>query len=474
MKILFLAAKLHTIEPFGVMSLTPVLKREGHIVALMEAEDSGLLKQVRQFAPDVVGYSVCTGSQGYYLRLNRWLKNHLAFVSVFGGPHPTFFPELIGEDGVDAICRGEGDEAMAEFCRTLQAAGRPRAVANFSVKIDGRVESLPPRPLAGDLDELDFPDRELYYSVSNEIAHHRVRSFLAARGCPFACTYCFNAAMDGLYEGRWRHVRLRSPQNLVDEIASVVGRYPTDFIAFRESIFPLQIEWLEDFVRRYTSRVGLPFYCHLRLDLLDERSVSLLAAAGCHSVNVGIETGNEDLRRRLLGRGASNERLIDACRLLRRHKIRILANNMLGLPGGTFEHDLETLRLNQRCKVDYALAMLWQPYPGTELARYARENGYYDGRGDDLDFTYYGRSHLRFERPGDKRRIENLQKLFAVGVAMPWSMPLIKLLARLRHNRVFNTIFRSVYVVFHQSTIFPHRMTMKDWLANIRHMGLES
>jgi radical SAM superfamily enzyme YgiQ (UPF0313 family) len=429
---------------------------------------------VAAHCPDVVGYSVCTGSERYYLQLNRTLKHKLRFVAVFGGPHPTFFPELINEPEVDAICRGEGDLAFADFCRTMQVNGSPKAVPNFTVKTEAGISSLPPRPLLTDLDSLPFPDREIYYAVSPEIRNHAIRSFLASRGCPFACTYCFNPAMDTLYGGHWKRVRTRSPKSLVDEIASVVAACRTEFVAFRESIFPLQEDWLEEFGKEYSTRVGLPFYCHLRLDLLTARNVALLARAGCYSVNVGIETGNEELRRRLLNRTMSNDTMVQGCRLLRRHGIKILANNMLGLPGTTFEHDLETLHLNQRCKPDYALAMLWQPYPGTALTRYATENGFYVGKGDDMDFTYYNRSPLVFPNAKAKARVENLQKLFALAVGIPWITPCVRALTRLRPNSVFKGIFRTMYLIFHQTEIFRHRMTFSDWLLNFRHIAKEA
>ena len=471
MRILFLSAKLHTIEPFGLMSLSPHLKRDGHTVRLMEAEEPGLSDRVQTFAPHVVGYSVCTGAHRYYLSLNRYLKKQMDFVSVFGGPHPTFFPEMIHEAGVDAICRGEGEVAFSEFCRRLEEVGAPEAVPNFSVKKGSGVESLPPRPVLPDLDNLDFPDRELYYSVSDEVARHHVRSFLASRGCPFACTYCFNHAMDDIYNGAWKRVRVRSPTNLVAEIASVVTRYPTEFVAFRESIFPMSVDWLEEFANRYPLEVGLPFYCHLRLDLLSEQRVRLLAKAGCHSVNVGIEAGDERIRRELLGRSMSDDQIVSACRLLRRNGIKILANNMLGLPGSSFEDDLKTLRLNQQCRCDYSLAMLWQPYPGTRLAEYAQRRGFYKGDYSDLDFTYYGRSHLHFGSETERTRIENLQKLFAVAVALPASTRLVVAMSRLKPNRLFRAVFRSMYLLFHQSEIFPHRMSMGDWIANLKHIA---
>jgi anaerobic magnesium-protoporphyrin IX monomethyl ester cyclase len=473
MKILFLGAKLHTIEPFGLMSLAPYLLRDGHEVLLLEAEDPALESKVQTLKPDLIGYSVCTGSERYYLALNRALKAHHPFISIFGGPHPTFFPELIHEPGVDALCRGEGELAFAEFCRELAATGRIPVIPNFTVKIGDKIQSLPPRPLIPDADSILFPARDLYYNVSKEIASHTIRSFLAARGCPFACSYCFNPAMNTLYQGKWKLTRTRSPKNLVEEIGSVATRYPTEFVAFRESIFPLKEDWLREFADLYSRQVGLPFYCHVRLDMLTPARVELLAKAGCYSVNVGIETGNPALRETLLNRRISNQTMIDACALLRRHKIKILANNMLGLPGASLDHDLETMALNQRCKPDYALAMLCQPYPGTGLADYAKQHGYYTGEDQELDFTYYNRSHLQFTSPREKRRIENLQKLFAVGVALPLLTPLIRLLTRLPQNAIFKAIFRVMYLVFH-TEIFRTRRSPGGWLRNFRHIVRET
>ncbi|MBT3294101.1 MAG: B12-binding domain-containing radical SAM protein [Verrucomicrobia bacterium] len=474
MKILFIAAKMHTIEPYGIMCLSPHLKAAGHSVRLYEAEDSALVDKVAEYEPQVIAYSVCTGSDRYYIALNRYLKQHLTFVSVFGGPHPTFFPEMIHEAGVDAICRGEGDHAFTDFCNALESSGYLVPVANFAIKQKGQVERCPPRPLIENLDALPFPDRDLYYTFSPEVSAHRVRSFLAARGCPFKCSYCFNPSMDALYEGTWHSPRIRSVGSLVDEIEGVAKKHATEFVAFRESIFPLKLAWLEEFAREYPARVGVPFYCHLRLDLLNKENVALLAKAGCHSVNVGIETGNEEIRRTLLGRNMTNETMINACRLLRQHGIKILANNMLGLPGGTLENDIETLKLNQRCKPDYALAMLWQPYPGTGLAKYAIANGHYKGDGTDLDFTYYDHSHLEFRSAKEKRRIENLQKLFAPAVALPSLTPLVKLMTHLPSNPIFKAIFGTMYLIVHQTDIFPHKMTLSEWGLNLRHIAKEA
>ena len=98
-------------EPQGVMSISAVLKEAGHDVQLTIAAQENPVEYAKKYQPDVVGYSMMTGSQHYYFKVNRAIKEALgkqAPLSVFGGPHPTFFPDLIKEDGVDGVCVGEG------------------------------------------------------------------------------------------------------------------------------------------------------------------------------------------------------------------------------------------------------------------------------------------------------------------------------------------------------------------------------
>ncbi|HSJ56574.1 MAG TPA: cobalamin-dependent protein, partial [Anaerolineae bacterium] len=115
-------------EPQGVMYLSSALKAAGHEVELAVAAHHDPVAVARDFRPDVAAYSVITGSQRYYLALNRRLKAELPGVfAAFGGPHPTFFPEMAGEEGVDGICRGEGEDAFVDLVNAL-AGGGPLAV----------------------------------------------------------------------------------------------------------------------------------------------------------------------------------------------------------------------------------------------------------------------------------------------------------------------------------------------------------
>ena len=105
--------------PLGIAYLTAVLRREGWDVSIFEIyhNEKRIINRLRRLKPEIVGYSVLTGMQHGYLEFNSELKKHLTFTSIFGGPHPTFFPEMIEGESVDAVCIGEAEEALIDFVR---------------------------------------------------------------------------------------------------------------------------------------------------------------------------------------------------------------------------------------------------------------------------------------------------------------------------------------------------------------------
>ncbi len=468
MRILFIIRDIEGVEPLGIMYIAALLKRAGHEVRFLPTRGVDLVAEVAHFAPAVIGYGVCTGQHTYYLALNRFLKRQHDFLAVFGGPHATFFPEMIQEEGVDVVCRGEGEYAMLELCDRLEAGHGFADVANLYVKQEGRIYRNSPRPLIKDLDSLPFPDREPRYALDEHHRAYATQSFLTSRGCPYHCAYCFNVAIGRFYGSEWFRPRLRSPENVVQEIEAVRATSGISFVQFRCSIFPYEREWLEEFADIYPRRIGLPFYAHVRANHVSAEVVSLLARAGCKSVNMGIECADETYRRDVLQRPMSNDVIRAACRRLHDHGIAILADNMVGLPGRTLEDDIDTLKFNAECEIDYPLAMILQPYPGTEIDRYARDGGYFDGDYSSIGYNYYYRSPLRFRSEAERRQIENLQKLFAVTAEATWLLPIVRRLLRLPPNLIFTSVFRWWYAWCYLRRIMRHRLRWRDIAETVR------
>ena len=132
----------------------------------------------------------------------------------------------------------------------------------------------------------------------------------------------------------------------------------------------------------------------------------------------------------------ATEKIIEGANLLKRYKIFMLVQNMLGLPGTTLENDMETFLLNRNCNVDYAHSSVFQPYPGTRLAKLAVEKGYFDGNFSNLNEVDYSRgiSHLNIR---DKSKIRRLNKIFAIAVYLKLNRQSVGILIKLPLLKIY-------------------------------------
>jgi len=462
MRVLFVVRDIYLFERFGIMHISSMLKTHGHEVEIARALTEDLHAKVASFKPHILAYSLTTGFHQYYLDINRDIRKRYDALSVFGGPHPTFFPDIVKEDGVDIVCIGEGELPMLDLADALKS-GRPvENIENLIVKTASGIKENPTRPLIENLDALPFPDRDLVYDKSPAFKNMKVKAFFSGRGCPYQCSYCFNHRYNELFRGKGKVIRKRSVDNLLQEIADVKSRYPLEVVRFMDDVFILGGKpWLEEFSKKYKKEVGLPFVCMTRADLIDEDVVKMLKEAGCHSVYMAIEAANDRVRNELLKRNLNKDRMLRSSRLFHEHGIKIVAENILGLPSETIEDMLETLRLNIQYKIDLAIASIFNPYPGTELADFAAEKGYFTGDYDKIDYSFFGDSPLNFTR-SQKKKIRNLSSLFNVTVSIPVLFPLVKLLIHLPSNRVFKFIGEIWHGYCLKFRIFPHRMTFKE------------
>lgn len=458
-------------EPLGLMLLSSVLKRAGHEVELAIASQEDPVEVAEAFGPDILGYNVLTGSQRYYLDLNRRIRQRVRAFSAFGGAHPTFFPEMIeaGEaEGLDGICIGEGEGALLDLADALAAGRSHLDIPNWWFRAAGEIVRNPVRPLVRDLDSLPVLDHHLVYSKHAPTGQSKIKHFLYSRGCPYNCSYCFNHAYTKIYD-RWGHFRHLSVGRLIEEMRVVRAAYPLAFAVFVDDLFGIGDQWLEEFVRRYPREVGVPFFCNTRVNIVAEERMRLLREAGCVCVSLGIETGNDEIRQGLLNRKMEREQILSACQIIQDAGLNLTTTNMIGLPGCSLENDFETVALNAQLRPSYAHAMLFQPYPRTELGEYARKHGYMEGTFDDIFSSATDGTVLRFSSPAEKRQIENLQRFFAIAIEWPWLIPLIRQLIKLPKNGLFWLVYKLWKGYALKSRVHPVRFSLRDYIQVVRH-----
>jgi len=390
MQLVFVVNRIDFAINLGIAYLSGVLQANGYNVLIFEIGDhpKKLIQKLRRLKPDIVAYSVISGGHHEYLTFNRALKKELKFCALVGGPHTTFYPETIEDDAVDAICVGEGEIALLEFVKKFKPDDLPEDVRNFWVKKNGRIIKNPVRPPVAELDALPLPDRKSFINQYPRINNYGIKQFMAHRGCPYACAYCFNKPYNTIYKGN-KIYRARDPEKICEEINYTRTLTKIEVVRFVDDVFTLNKKWTLKFAQIYKKRVGLPFHMNTRFDNLDEEIVYHLKEANCDLVNAGVEAGDAFIRDKIMNRHMTLESIHNGARLLKKYGIKLLTENIIGVPGEDFDAALKTLQVNIDIQPDMSNCSFFTPYPKLELTDYAVKKGYFDGDVNKINSTYY-------------------------------------------------------------------------------------
>ena len=454
MKILFIFKSENFIAPRGLSLISAVAKKSNNQTYLCELNSQDPFKSVLEITPDVIAYSSSTGEAKHYLKINSELKEKYSeIVTIMGGPHPTFFPEVVNEGNLDAVCVGEGEGAFADFLDAVSCSNSFEEIENIVTKRN--VADFTVRNLIEDLDSLPFPDFGLLYD-NTPMGRYPMKSIMTSRGCPYSCSYCFNAAWRDIYKDKGSVIRRHSVDYVIDEIKHVRNKWPLSFVKFYDDSFVYKTdEWLEEFSEKYKKEIDLPFFILARADLLTEDSVKLLKVAGCRTISMSIEAGKSEIRERLLKRYMSNDQILKAHKLCQKYGIYTFTNCIIGLPETNIKDDLESLELAIRCKVDWAEFPIFYPYPRTWLGVYTVNQGLYDANFDNMHTSYQYRSPLNCFTKKEKNVQMNLAVLGPVAVVFPGIKNfIINFLIYMKHNVFFTLVYYIVKMYILRKKIY--------------------
>ncbi len=377
----------------GIASISAVLKEAGYAVSLIHLtympDREEFLAKVRDQNPDAVGFSVRTTAMPFLREMAEWLDDALPEIPVVcGGYHPTLVPdEVLSVRGVDMVCVGEGEYPLRDYCDSLRD-GTPRTDIEslYFKQADGSVIKNPVRPMIEVLDELPYPDLDVFDYKNLRTGRIQTAMVMVSRGCLFSCTYCGNSQFRNVYPNKKKYARFRSPENALEVVRRVLAKDPeVRFLEFRDAIFNMYEDWFYAFMELYKEHIRLPFNCNLRFDLLDEKMVKTLAEAGCYMIDIGLESGDAEMRVKYLHRSMKDEHMVQVAKWLRENKITTCTYNIVGLPHETLALALKTVKLNARIKSDKVIANIFYPYPMTRLHEIAQEAGFIDPSVDPND-----------------------------------------------------------------------------------------
>ncbi len=376
MKILFIIPKIGSQAKWlvGVSFLSAILKKNGYQVELLEIEDKKEINQINSFIksyqPGIIGLSANSHQYIYAVEIAKKIKSEFNIAIFLGGVHATIRPEeAIKEESFDGVCIGEAEYSFLELVRRIEKKQDYTNINNFWFKRQDNIIKNEIGSLLIDLDQLPFPDYSIFKYFKDAGQKEITPRFIFSRGCPFNCTYCCNHVFKKIYSGKGQYLRFVSVDWAIEQIRDFKNKYNFRHFKIDDDTFSLNKNWVLEFCHKYLKEFNMSFECNVRIGAIDRETLIILKKAGCNLIKVGLETGNEKLRKEILGRNISNDQVIGLFNLAKEIGILTFSFNMIGIPGETKRTIQETINLNAKIKPDFMQVTAFCPYPETLLGQ---------------------------------------------------------------------------------------------------------
>jgi anaerobic magnesium-protoporphyrin IX monomethyl ester cyclase len=400
--------------PLGLMYVAAyALENTDHEVRIHDsmvegAGYDGVRESVSAYRPDVVGIATVTPIFFDSLNTARIVKEVDSDIHVnLGGPHTTIYPqETLVHDCVDSVTVGEGEVAFTQLINSLAKGESPSKCRGLAYKEGAGIVDNGRAPWIADLDGLPFPARKLtpYREYKSLIGRGKVfTTMMTSRGCPYQCIFCEHSM--------GYRFRSRSPINVVDEIEECTDMGIRELFVFDDT-FTVDKKRVLDICREIKERgLDITWDVRARVNTVDRELLAALKSAGCDRIQYGIESGSDEILK-ILKKGITVDMVKHVFKISREMGFTTFADFMVGNPGETREHIMESIELANAIKTDYAQFSILQPFPESEVY----EMGIKDGLFGDFwrEFTLNPRDNFQlkvWEKELSRDELVELKKL---------------------------------------------------------------
>jgi len=434
----------------GTAYLSGAVKSKGHnFILYVGNKIDRILHKISEEKPDIIGFSCMSSFHKEVLSIAKKIKKAYDIPIIIGGPHATLFPDVINNDSVDMICRGEGEFALIDLLEAIKDKRSYNNIKNLWVKSKDKVHKNGLRDLVDPLDNLPLIDWSCYKDQG--VLETSPPIVFLIRGCPYSCSYCFNESTRNLYKELGKYVRHFSVDRSILEIKRALEYFSQSPVLFTSDSFGIDLKWMDELLMKYSKITKLPFVLLLRPELASEKCIDILAKYNCFSVAIGVESGSERVRKNILNRHYSNEDLINVAKRMHSHNIKFRTYNMIGLPTETEDEMWETIDINIKMKTDFPRGAIFTPMPDTKIVEIAKEYDYLDS-----DFCFDSIPSSIFQttilKNVDADRIKNTLYFFQTAIIFPKLRNFIKKINKLKPNPIFKYWFYFIYAYLHKKS----------------------
>ncbi len=407
-----ISRKANIMPPLGLASIAAYLDCAGFNSSILDCyahpnADERFRQLLREQRPALLGISCTTASFHDAVRMTELAKSELPELRVaFGGPHVSALKQQVLEFSalIDYAVIGEGEQTMLELAQL--GAAEPRDVEGIVWRAaDGALVDNGYRAKALVLDDLPFPAYEklagfpdAYKLPIFNYPKAPNTSCISSRGCPYSCSYCDRSVFR-------RTFRYNSADYLYRHLVYLKERFGIRHVNFYDDQFTFHRGRVEEFCRLMIDRpLGMTFNCAVRAEHVDTELLTLMKAAGCWMVSLGIESGDEQLLAQHR-QNADLDLLANTIRSIKSCGIRTKGLLMMGLPGESEESIRRSMEYVYSLPIDDFNLAKFTPFPGSPIYEQIHELGTFEEDWPKMDCM-----HFQFVPHGMEK--EQLEKLF--------------------------------------------------------------
>ena len=401
---------------------------------------------IEQFNPSVVGISAKTQnflSATIVAKLAKEINPDIKIL--VGGVHPTMNgSKVLNFENIDFLVIGEGENTIVELLQALEKDTELNSVNGIVFRDNGKIINTKPRSYVENLDLLDFPltNAPKVFKDFNKYPKEAFGYIFASRGCPYACTFCESKSM-------WtRKVRYRSPENVVAELKQM-SEFGINKVNFDDDTFGISKKNIKTINNLMHDELpNMTYTCETLVQLAkDEDVVKDMKHGGCTATFVGIESGNNEILKKIKKTQTTDE-CIQAMRNLQKHDIESHAFIMVGFPSETEETFKETMDFIPKLKPDSIIFSIFTPYPGSDIYNECKDKGIIEGEFDLAMYNHQSPLNCFTEHIPKERFYELRKKAVKYVDKYNRRKKIIRAFKVLRHNG-FSVLWKKSFTYFY-------------------------
>lgn len=369
--------------PIWLATATGFLEENGFAVHLVDAPAENLSReecysQLKAFRPSLVVLDTSTASIMNDLEIAREIKLNVDCKVILVGTHvsTTAQETLEKEPQIDFIARKEYEETLLDLAEHLEMGKDVSTVEGISYRSGNEIIHNPERQFRKILDHLPFVSKTYkkylnYKNYGYSITRYPMVTLMTSRGCPYQCHFC-------LYPQTFtgHKLRIRSPENVVEEIKYIKATFPDiQDLFIEDDTFTVDKNRVHAFCDQIIKeRVKMAWTANARADL-DYDLLKHMHEAGNRLLCVGFESVDSSVIERMEKR-IRLEGLRQFVDNAERARVMIHGCFMYGNPGDTQNTFHQTLKFAKSLPLSSAQFFPIMAFPGTRLYNDLKKQGF--------------------------------------------------------------------------------------------------